>query len=457
MKKNLIIRLIITILVGFITYYITLPAFNLHSFGFYMFVLFIIILFELTGIIDLKNNIKKVFRQGVNKNNIIKKSFLYIAIILVFIGIFLVNFIFSPVFMSNKYKNRITISEDNNFTEDIKEVDFNAIPLLDKDSSSKLGDRVMGQMSELVSQFEVSSLYTQINYNNEIIRVTPLEYANAIKYSGVGLLEEVEGVIIFDPITAKSEYYKTGSIPTWVDQVYSASLIIDQVDDWGMYKKGFFNSIFGQKGVVQTTDGYNYMLQDDDVYLYTGITSINSDESNIGFIISNLRTKETKFYKVPGAEEYSAMDSAKGQVQQMNYTSTFPLLINLNERPTYLISLKDNAGLVKMYAFVDVEDYQKVVVSDASIGVTEAARNYLSNVDINNNNSVNTEKEITIKSITTSIIDGNTYYYIIDNDDQKYKASIKVNENVLPFLNSGNSIKVKYGKLKNVIDIIGIE
>ena len=181
MKKNLIIRLIITILVGFITYYITLPAFNLHSFGFYMFVLFIIILFELTGIIDLKKNIKKVFRQGVNKNNIIKKSFLYIAIILVFIGIFLVNFIFSPVFMSNKYKNRITISEDNNFTEDIKEVDFNAIPLLDKDSSSKLGDRVMGQMSELVSQFEVSSLYTQINYNNEIIRVTPLEYANTIK------------------------------------------------------------------------------------------------------------------------------------------------------------------------------------------------------------------------------------------------------------------------------------
>lgn len=534
MKKNLIIRLIITILVGFITYYITLPAFNLHSFGFYMFVLFIIIIFELTGIIDLKNNVKRVFRHGVNKNSIIKKSFLYIAIILVFVGIFLVNFILSPVFMSNKYKNRITISENNNFTEDIKEVDFNAIPLLDKDSSSKLGDRVMGQMSELVSQFEVSSLYTQINYNNEIIRVTPLEYANAIKwltnrsggvkgyikvnsvngkselvkldkgmkympsahfnenlyrklrfsyptkifgkesfeidndgnpywivptikYSGVGLLEEVEGVIIFDPITAKSEYYKTGSIPTWVDQVYSASLIIDQVDDWGMYKKGFFNSIFGQKGVVQTTDGYNYMIQDDDVYLYTGITSISSDESNIGFIISNLRTKETKFYNVPGAEEYSAMDSAKGQVQQMNYTSTFPLLINLNERPTYLISLKDNAGLVKMYAFVDVEDYQKVVVSDASIGVTEAARNYLSNVDIKSNNSVNTEKEITIKSITTSIIDGNTYYYIIDNDDQKYKASIKVNENVLPFLNSGSSIKVKYGKEKNVIDIIGIE
>src|SRR5574344_2945022 len=128
----------------------------------------------------------------------------------------------------------------------------------------------------------------------------------------------------------------------------------------GEYKNGFINSLFGQKGIVQTTDGYNYTIQNDDVYLYTGITSINSDESNIGFVLTNLRTKETKFYAVPGAEEYSAMDSAKGQVQQMSYTATFPLLINLNNKPTYLISLKDNAGLVKLYAFVDVADYQKV-------------------------------------------------------------------------------------------------
>src|SRR5574344_2672981 len=144
----------------------------------------------------------------------------------------------------------------------------------------------------------------------------------------------------------------------------------------GEYKNGFINSLFGQKGIVQTTDGYNYTIQNDDVYLYTGITSINSDESNIGFVLTNLRTKETKFYAVPGAEEYSAMDSAKGQVQQMSYTATFPLLINLNNKPTYLISLKDNAGLVKLYAFVDVADYQKVVATDASKGITEAAKLY---------------------------------------------------------------------------------
>ena len=304
--------------------------------------------------------------------------------------------------MSGKYASRINILEDNSFEADIKEVDFSQIPLLDKESSSKLGDRVMGQMSELVSQFEVSSLYTQINYNNDIVRVTPLEYASGIKwltnrkdgvkgyitvnsvsgkselvklqdgmkympsamfnenlsrklrfsyptkifgnasfevdnegkpywivptltYSSVELLEEVEGVVILDPVSGDSTYYDVKDVPTWVDQVYNPYLIISQFDDWGMYKNGFFNSIFGQKGVVQTTDGYNYMIQGDDVYLYTGVTSINSDESNIGFITTNLRTKETKFYAVPGAEEYSAMESAKGQVQQMNYS-----LFNIN-------------------------------------------------------------------------------------------------------------------------------
>ena len=109
------------------------------------------------------------------------------------------------------------------------------------------------------------------------------------------------------------------------------------------------NSLFTQKDVVATTTGYNYLAFDDDVYLYTGITSVLADESNIGFILTNMRTKDTKFYSIAGAEEYSAMDSAEGQVQQMDYTSTFPLLINLNGEPTYLISLKDYAGLVKMY------------------------------------------------------------------------------------------------------------
>ena len=238
--------------------------------------------------------------------------------------------------------------------------------------------------------------------------------------------------------------------------MFSANLIIEQINDWGMFKKGFFNSLFSQNGVVQTTEGYNYLIKDDDVYMYTGITSVSTDESNIGFVLTNLRTKETNFYQVPGAEEYSAMASAEGQVQQMHYVSSFPLLINLNNRPTYLLSLKDNAGLVKMYAFVDVVDYQKVVVTDSTLGIDVAANNYLNNINLASGSATN-KKTITVKSINSAIIDGNTYYYIVDSDNQKYKVSIKVNNTLLPFLTSGSGVEVSYNKVQDVIDIVTIK
>jgi hypothetical protein len=149
------------------------------------------------------------------------------------------------------------------------------------------------------------------------------------------------------------------------------------------------------------------------------------------------------------------MESAKGQVQQMNYNSTFPLLVNLNNRPTYLISLKDNAGLGKMYAFVDVEDYQKVVVTDASLGIAEAARNYLANVDLGATGK-EVEREIIILNITSASIDGNTYYYIIDKENKKYKVSIKTSDN-LPFVKVNDKITITYAKEKEIIDIISIK
>ena len=190
-----------------------------------------------------------------------------------------------------------------------------------------------------------------------------------------------------------------------------------------------------------TTDGYNYIAMNDDIYMYTGITSIVSDESNLGFILTNLRTKETKYFDCPGAEEYSAMDSAKGQVQQMNYTSSFPILINLSGRPTYVISLKDDAGLVKMYAFVDVADYQKVVVTDAAQGIQNAAYNYLNNNGIVQKGD---NLEITVNEIYNVIIDGNTYYYLVDENNNKYRVSIKISSNKLPFVKVGDKLEITY-------------
>ena len=522
--KQKIINTIITFVYSLMVYYFFLPAINLQSIGFWF---YLISIFTVWTICDVIGNFVTCRKSKCTE---IILSIYIISICAIFVGIIGINIFVSPLFQSKSYANRIKIDQSGEFAEDVKQVDFKSLPLLDKDSSRKVGDRVMGQMPELVSQFYVSNLYTQINFNDEIVRVTPLEYngffkylANhkkgitgyikvnsvtgtaeliklkkgmkympsaifnedlyrklrfsyptkifgqksfeidnngkpywivpTLKYSGVQLREEVEGIVILDAVTGKSKYYKVGDIPSWVDHVYSADLIIEQADDWGSYKNGFLNSLFGQKDVTMTTDGYNYIAMNDDIYLYTGITSVASDESNLGFILTNMRTKETKFYAVPGAEEYSAMSSAEGQVQQMKYKATFPLLINLNNKPTYVISLKDNADLVKMYAFVDVQDYQKVVVTDAAKGIEEAANNYLGNDKLEYNDHTLNKKEITIASIQSVVISGNTVYFIEDTENMKYKASVSVAEHILPFLNTGDRISVSYLENPNINEI----
>ena len=528
-KHGLLKSIIISLLFAGIYYYISYPALDIHNLGLWVYIISVLVVFLIcqtvfhTGLVieDLQTG-----KISVQNHKIMK---LWLAVPAIIIILVLVAILNSAMLNAKKYYKRIEIDTTKTFQEDLPEVDFNKLPLLDKKSSSKLGDRVMGGMSELVSQYDVSDEYTQINYNDEIIRVTPLEYngtikwftnrdkgitgyitvnsttgkaklikldkglkyapsalfnenlyrklqfsyptknfdainfeidnsgnpywvASVVKYHGINQRREVTGVVIFNPINGKSKYYKLKDVPSWVDHVYEAELILEQVNDWGAYKNGYLNSVFTQRDVVATTTGYNYLAFNDDVYLYTGITSVLADESNIGFILTNMRTKETNFYSVAGAEEYSAMDSAKGQVQQMKYTSTFPLLINLNGQPTYLISLKDNAGLVKMYAFVDVVDYQKVVVTDASKGIEAAADAYLTQMGEESGTSKNT-KTINVYGIKEVIIDGNTVYYFTDQNNQKYKVSIKVNKNRLPFLKEGEQVEIEYNKEQEVINI----
>ncbi len=524
MKRN-ILTIVAVFLLALLFYYFMLPPLNLSSPLFWVFLIFILLSYVLIS--SILNNIHSrnlIFRL----NNI--ETIILISVPCIIGLILIVNFILSPLFNAKRYSERIDVLEGYSFVDDVKEVDFKKIPLIDKDSSEKLGDRKMGEFTSWVSQFYVSDLYTQINYNNEIVRVTPLEYASiikyftnrdegikgyitvnsvdgtstlktlekgmrympsalffenlyrklrisyptlifddesfeidnegnpywivpTIKYSGIGLKKEINGVVILNPITGESKRYDIDEVPTWVDHVYSADLIIEQVDNWGEYRNGYLNSIFGQKDVINTTDGYNYLVMDDDVYLYTGITSVSSDESNLGFILVNLRTKETKYYLAPGAEEYSAMASAEGLVQEKDYEASFPLLINLNNKPTYLLSLKDNAGLVKMYAFIDVADYQKVVVSEASLGIEEAAAKYLKDNNVNKDNLQS--KEITIKNITTAVIDGNSYYYLTDSDNNLYYGSISVDKTKFPFLKKDDKIKVTYtdGEVKEIVKI----
>lgn len=285
---------------------------------------------------------------------------------------------------------------------------------------------------------------------------TPYWVASTVTYKiGFWSGRDIGGAVLVNAVTGESQYYDLADIPTWVDQVYSADMVIEQLEYNGMYRSGFWNSIFGQKGVLQPTEGYNYLAINDDVWLYTGMTSVVSDESNVGFVLVNLRTKEAKYYTVPGAKEYSAMDSAKGAVQEKEYEATFPILLNVSDRPTYFMSLKDDAGLVKMYAFVDVQAYQ---VLGTGASVDAARENYIANlkredIEVEETQEVaeNATIEAEILAVNSAVVGGNTKYYMkvkLPPESSLYLGDVITFDislsNDLPFAAAGDKCVIGY-------------
>ena len=256
---------------------------------------------------------------------------------------------------------------------------------------------------------------------------------------------DVEGAVLVNAITGECEYLE--EVPAWVDNFYSADLIIQQYDYYGMYHNGFLNSLFGQRDVTITTDDYNYIAMGDDVCAYTGITSAGGDQSNIGFILTNLRTKETKFYSCAGATEYSAMDSAMGELQHLRYTATFPLLLNVGGQPTYFMAMKDVSQLVKKYAMVNVQQYQVVATGDT---VAECEQNYLAMLGQNgildgNINLSGTETvEGAIADIRSAVLDGNSYYFIRLIGSDVYYSISAVEQPLAVILSNGDQVSITY-------------
>ncbi|MBQ7799342.1 MAG: CvpA family protein, partial [Oscillospiraceae bacterium] len=450
MKKTLsvIIRVLLCFVAEFLLFWFKLPPINLKSKDFWGFIIeSVIICTVIIAISSITSFIKKnMGKQGrdvlVDGKEVLKGSKKPVKIVLIALAAMVVftvvmDVVGAKIFNAKSYSNLITL-EEGDFSKDVAELKMSQIPVVDRDTATRLAQRELGNITDLVSQFEIDGEYTQINYKNHPYRVTPLKYAGFIKWLTnssegvpgyitidlttqeaelVRLKQEIRysqseylirnvnrylrfnhptkifaeisfeidengvpywvasvidfkvgfwsgrdicGVVLLNAQTGENKYYEAGEIPTWVDQAYDSDMIIEQLTYNGLYQGGFFNSIFGQKNCTQPTDGYNYIAIDDDVWVYTGITSITEDASNLGFVLSNLRTKETKYYTQAGAEEYSAMESAEGQVQHLGYQSTFPILLNIADRPTYFVSLKDDAGLVKMYAYVDMERYQIV-------------------------------------------------------------------------------------------------
>lgn len=241
------------------------------------------------------------------------------------------------------------------------------------------------------------------------------------KKVGINGGSDATGVVVVDAQTGETHKYSTDEAPAWIDRIQPQSFVINQINDWGWYTNGFFNTLFAKKGIIQATQGSNYMYVDGEWYFYTGMTSAGSDESTVGFMLSNTRTKETTFYKIAGATEVAAMRSAEGKVQQMSYSASFPLLLNIENEPTYFMTLKDNQGLVKQYAFVNVKDYSMVGTGET---LSEARANYTKLMfgkgDFSNLSS-GERKSITgtVERFGMSQSDGNTYYTIILQDQTK--------------------------------------
>lgn len=536
-KKRLIINLVITLVFGLIYFYFKLPAINLHDPALYTFVILLSVVFCVLSI----------FTRGLHRANSgrelwkgIKNNCAVPVIICVSLGvIYLVgNLISAPIFRAAAYRDLLTV-EDGDFATEVETASFDTIPMLDEDSARRLGDRKMGNLSDLVSQFEVSSAYTQINYNGSPVRVTYLEYgdffkwlnnrsdglpayitvdmvtqeANVVRLSDLGLdgikyspselfnrklirhlrlnyptfmfsdptfeIDEegnpywvcpkvekkiglfggtdINGAVLVDAITGECTYYE--QVPEWVDRVYLASIIMEQYDYHGTYVNGFWNSIFGQKNVTVTTSGYNYIAMNDDVYMYTGVTSVSGDASNIGFLLSNQRTKETTYYSAPGAIEASAMQSAQGVVQDLGYTATFPLLLNIAGEPTYFMSLKDASELVKQYAMVNVSQYQIVATG---MTVAECEANYLELLDshglVEEIDIASNEVSGKIEDIRTAVIDGNTMVYLrLEDEEYYYVVSVKDSE-IAAILDIGDRVTlsstVVEGELRSAYDVV---
>ena len=520
--KRTLLCILLTVVFALIYYYFALPAFNLHDPALYRFLLLCIAVYTVLSLltaVGLPREPQEIVAQLKARCRI---PLLLAAALVVVLA---VGFLIGAVPFRAKDYAELMEPEGGDFAAEVAEISFDQIPMLDESSAVMLGSRKLGELSDMVSQFEISDSYAQINYRSRPVRVTYLEYGDIFKWfnnhkeglpayltvdmvtqeASVVRLEQgmrysptelffrnlerhlrlqyptlmfddvnfeidddgspwwvasvltkriglfggvdVQGAVLCNAITGESTYYAMEDVPTWVDRVCTADLIIKQYDYHGTYQGGFWNSLFGQKNVTETTDGYNYIAQDDDVWVYTGVTSVTGDESNVGFLLVNQRTKESRYYAIPGAEEYSAMNSAAGAVQDLKYAATFPLLLNISGEPTYFMALKDSSQLVKMYAMVNVRQYQIVATGSSVSACLQSYESLLRSGGIAAEEPDTTETaEISgrIDDIRSAVLDGTTYYFLrLEGNETYYQVSASLcREAVL--LNVGDRVTLTH-------------
>ena len=535
-KSNPIIRaalkLLISSAVVFVLFYVTLPPLNPLSSEFWTFLTAVLAIYllpfcfsNLFNVYTLPGSAARIELARGKKSTASK---IMLAAIALPIAVIIIGNIFSSTFFNaKKYANVITVTEAD-FATDMPETDaVTNIALMDTNSAITIGNRALGSLSDVVSQYIVNGKYTQINYQGFPKKLSCLEYDGFFKWLGnrangvpgyimvdpvnntaeyqklsktlkyvdsayfgedlsrklrfeyptkifgtvnfeidesgnpffivscmkpsVGLFGayDVNEVIIFNPCDGSSEKYSIGEVPRWVDIVYDGYLAEDKYNWHGTLSGGFWNSVIGNKGCKQTTDDFGYLMHDDDVWYYTGVTSVTADASNIGFIVSNARTGEYKYYAVVGAEEYSAMSAAEGEVQEKNYVASFPALINISGEATYIMVLKDNSGLVKLYALVNVEHYSLVATGETQAKAIDAYRKLLSENGVINGEEAEKERvHVKVTSIEKLVIGGNSCWFFLCDDGNYYKINIAEDALAL-FIKEGDKLSISYSETEN--------
>lgn len=556
------LKSIFCIAVTLVLYYFILPPISIFSAGFWIFAIIILAGAGLVfGVLDLSflsdKKVKKKKQKKTEKNSniyirsnkimtgdktgaMVLASKIYTGIIIGAVVLFILCLIISaPIFQAGNFAGVIEVGESD-FAKDMPEVSkVTDIALMDTDSAKKLGDRKLGALANVVSQFVVSESYTQINYKGKPKKVASLEYDGYFKWlgnrdtgvpgyvmvdaidnyadyveleSGIKYTEsayfsedlrrvlrfayptkifgnisfevdedgkafyivscmkpkaglfgamDVSEVIMFNPVDGSHSLLSLGEIPSWVDIVYDGNLACQKYDWKGLYSGGFFNSIIGNKGCKQTTDDFGYIMRDDDVWYFTGVTSITADSSNIGFILSNARTGEYKFYPVIGAEEHSAMGAAEGEVQEKGYIASFPSLVNVSGQPSYIMVLKDANGLVKLYALVNVQQYNMVATGETQ---SEAITAYIKTLRQNGiavndpdigddgDSDKNAEDfEIKITDMKYLALSGTTYVYITAEDGKVFRMEFDAENEGIILKRVGDTLRGKAKPEKNGI------
>lgn len=514
-----LISAVVTLIVGALFYYFLLPPLNISSVASWLFfgglfTTYVVVSCIANGVVNDTLKDTKMPKQD-------KIQFYIVGAGLV---IFIIGAIASTkLFQASTYANLLQV-EEYDFEDVIPESEeISDIALMDTASAQIVGDRAIGSLSDVVSQFVVGEYYSQIAYNGKPLKISSLEYAGFFKYlnnksegipgyvsvdpvtndakyvkleqniqytesayfgkdlhrklrfsyptaifegyhfeideegnpyyicpivkktAGLFGAEDIKAVVVFDPITGDSEKYEVGEIPDWIDRVYDGDLLQNQYDSYGTLQKGYWNSCFGKSGCKKTTGDYGYKVIGNDVWIYTGVTSVAGDESNIGFVLMNSRTKESKYLSVAGAEEFSAMSAAEGQVQHLGYVASFPSLVNIGGQATYIMVLKDNGGLVKMYAMVNVEKYNLVATGSTQAEVFAAYKTLLHSSGMIQEEEVDLEtkatKTVEIQDIQYITLSGDTIVYVKDSEGKVYKQSFAENEKLI-LLSIGDKVKI---------------